>query len=184
MPCTQDAPLYFVESDDNQPNRKRSRETAYQRHDTANRGTVQSIRADGRYFTNPASMAFPYLISSWFCPKVPVKPARLQSGYNFIRRIPFQPHPRLDRTLRYRDHPIHPHSDKRTTSSSNREYANIFSDFNPITHTLPDVKMRFQVSIQNTNCPLARFYYSRADVPVPQESSPPAPLLQTGWPGV
>ena len=42
--------MYFVESDDNQPNRKRSRETAYQRHGTANRGTVQSIRADGRYY--------------------------------------------------------------------------------------------------------------------------------------
>ena len=58
MPCTQDAPLYFVESDDNQPNRKRSREAAYRLHDTVNRGMVQSIRADGRYFTNPARIDF------------------------------------------------------------------------------------------------------------------------------
>ena len=84
MPCTQDAPLYFVESDDNQPNRKRSRETAYQRHDTANRGTVQSIRADGRYFMNPASIDFPCLISSLFCLKILANPARSQSVYSFI----------------------------------------------------------------------------------------------------
>ena len=64
MLCTQDAPLYFVESDDNQPNRKRSRETAYQRHGTANRGTVQSIRADGRYFTDQVSIDFSHRISS------------------------------------------------------------------------------------------------------------------------
>ena len=69
MPCTQDAPLRFTESDDNQLNRKRSRETAYQRHDTANRGTVQSIRADGRYFTNPTGIDFSHLISISFLQK-------------------------------------------------------------------------------------------------------------------
>ena len=84
MPCTQDAPLYFVESDDNQPNRKRSRETAYQRHGTANRGTVQSIRTDGRYFMNPASIDFPCLISSLFFLKILANPARSQSIYSSI----------------------------------------------------------------------------------------------------
>lgn len=58
MPCTQDTPLHFTESDNNQPNRKRSREAAHRLHDTANRVTVQSIRTDGRYFTNPASIDF------------------------------------------------------------------------------------------------------------------------------
>ena len=52
MPCTQDTPLRFTESDDNQLNRKRPREAAYWLHDAVNRGTVQSIRADGRYFTD------------------------------------------------------------------------------------------------------------------------------------
>ena len=84
IPCTQDAPLYFVESDDNQPNRKRSRETAYQRHGTANRGTVQSIRADSRYFTNQASIDFHCLISSLFCLKILANSACLQSVYSFI----------------------------------------------------------------------------------------------------
>ena len=84
MPCTQDAPLYFVESDDNQPNRKRSRETAYQRHGTANRGTVQSIRADGRYFTNPSSIDFSRLILSPFSPKITANSACSQSVYSFI----------------------------------------------------------------------------------------------------
>ena len=58
MPCTQTAPLPFTYSDDNQPSRKRSRETAQRLHDTVNRGAVQSIRAEGRYFTNPASIDF------------------------------------------------------------------------------------------------------------------------------
>ena len=84
MPCTQDAPLYFVESDDNQPNRKRSRETAYQLHDTVNRGTVQSIRADGSYFMNQASIDFHCLISSLFCLKILANSACLQSVYSFI----------------------------------------------------------------------------------------------------
>ena len=69
MPCTQDAYLHFTESNDNHSNRKRSRETAYQRHDTANRGTVQSIRADGRYFTNPTGIDFSHLISISFLQK-------------------------------------------------------------------------------------------------------------------
>ena len=43
---------------DNRLNRKRSREAAYRLHDTVNRGMVQSIRADGRYFTNQASIGF------------------------------------------------------------------------------------------------------------------------------
>ena len=61
--------MRFTESDDNQLNRKRSREAAYRLHDTVNRGTVQSIRADGRYFTNPASIDFPRLILSPFARK-------------------------------------------------------------------------------------------------------------------
>lgn len=69
MPCTQDTPLHFTESDNNQPNRKRSREAAHRLHDTANRGTVQSIRTDGRYFTNPASIDFSHPISSPFSRK-------------------------------------------------------------------------------------------------------------------
>ena len=40
IPCTQDAPLYFAESDDNQPNHKRSREAAHWLHCAVNRGTV------------------------------------------------------------------------------------------------------------------------------------------------
>ena len=78
MPCTQDAPLHFTESDDNQPNRKRSRKAAYRMHDTVNRGMVQSIRADGRYFTNQASIVFSHLISSPFCPKISVNPNHLE----------------------------------------------------------------------------------------------------------
>ena len=64
MPCTQDTPLHFTESDDNQLNRKRPREAAYWLHDAVNRGMVQSIHADGRYFTNPASIDFSHRISS------------------------------------------------------------------------------------------------------------------------
>ena len=84
MPCMQDAPLHFTESDDNQLNRKRSRKAAHRLHDTMNRGTVQSIRADGRYFMNPASIDFPCLISSLFCLKILANPARSQSVYSFI----------------------------------------------------------------------------------------------------
>ena len=84
MPCTQDAPLHFTESDDNQPNRKRSRKAAYRMHDTVNRGMVQSIRADGRYFTNPTSIDFSHLISSHFCPKITANSAHSQRVYSFI----------------------------------------------------------------------------------------------------
>ena len=84
MPCTQDAPLHFAESDDNQLNRKRSREAAYRLHDTVNRGMVQSIRADGKYFTNPARIDFFRRISSPFCLKNSVNLSRSQSVYSFI----------------------------------------------------------------------------------------------------
>ena len=84
MPCTQYAPLHFTESDDNQLNRKRSRKAAHRLHDTVNRGTVQSIRADSRYFTNQASIDFHCLISSPFCLKILANPARSQSVYSFI----------------------------------------------------------------------------------------------------
>ena len=84
MSCTQDAPLHFTESDDSQPNRKRSREAAHRLHDTVNRGTVQSIRADARYFTNPESIDFSCLISSRFCTKISVNLSRSQSVYSFI----------------------------------------------------------------------------------------------------
>ena len=40
MPCTQGAPLHFTESDNNQPNRKMSREIAHELIYTVNRGTV------------------------------------------------------------------------------------------------------------------------------------------------
>ena len=53
MPCTQDTLLHFTESDDNQPNRKRSHEAAHRLHDTVNRETVQPLRAGGRYFHEP-----------------------------------------------------------------------------------------------------------------------------------
>ena len=84
MPGTQDAPLHFTESDDNQLNRKRPREAAYWLHDAVNRGMVQSIRADGRYFTNPASIDFSRLILSPFSPKTTANSARSQSVYSFI----------------------------------------------------------------------------------------------------
>ena len=66
MPCTQDAPLHFTESDDNLLNRKRSRETTHRLHDTVNRGTVQSIRANEKHITNPATIDFSRLILSLF----------------------------------------------------------------------------------------------------------------------
>ena len=84
MPCTQDAPLHFTESDDNQTNRKRSREAAHRLHDTVNRVTVQPMRTDGRYFTNPASIAFSCLILSPFCLKILANSACLQSVYSSI----------------------------------------------------------------------------------------------------
>ena len=68
--------MRFTESDDNQLNRKRPREAAYWLHDAVNCRMVQSIHADGRYFTNPASIDFSHLISSHFCPKTSVNPAR------------------------------------------------------------------------------------------------------------
>ncbi|CAH0540502.1 hypothetical protein [Oscillospiraceae bacterium] len=45
---------------------------------------MQSIRADGRYFTNPAGIDFSALISRPSCPKIPVNPYRSQSIYSFI----------------------------------------------------------------------------------------------------
>ena len=84
MPCTQDTPLHFTESDNNQPNRKRSREAAHRLHDTANRVTVQSIRTDGRYFTNQASIDFSHLISRQLCPKISANPVRLESVHSLI----------------------------------------------------------------------------------------------------
>ena len=85
MSCTQDAPLHFTESDDSQPNRKRSRKAAHRLHDTVNRGMVQSIHADGRYFTNPTSIDFSHLISSPFCLKNSANPIRLEDVHSFIR---------------------------------------------------------------------------------------------------
>ena len=87
MLCTQDAPLHFTESDDDQPNRKRSHEAAHRLHDTVNRGTVQSIRADGRYFTNQASIDFSHLISRQLCPKISANPVRLESVHSLICKI-------------------------------------------------------------------------------------------------
>ena len=87
MLCTQDAPLHFTESDNNQPNRKRSREAAHRLHDTVNRGTMQSIRADGRYFTNQASIDFSHLISRQLCPKISANPVRLESVHSLICKI-------------------------------------------------------------------------------------------------
>mgnify|MGYP004616521089 CR=1 FL=1 len=76
--------MRFTESDDNQLNRKRPREAAYWLHDAVNCGMVQSIHADGRYFTNPASIDFSRLILSPFSPKITANSARSQSVYSFI----------------------------------------------------------------------------------------------------
>ena len=84
MPCTQYAPLHFTESDDNQSNRKRSREAAHRLHDTVNRGTVQSIRANEKHITNPSTIDFSRLILSPFSPKITANSARSQSVYSFI----------------------------------------------------------------------------------------------------
>ena len=64
--------------------RKRSREAAYRMCCAVNRGTVQSIRADGRYFTNPSTIDFFRLILSPFSPKITANSARSQSVYSFI----------------------------------------------------------------------------------------------------
>ena len=76
--------MRFTESDDNQLNRKRPREAAYWLHDAVNRGMVQSIHADGRYFTNPPTIDFSRLILSPFSPKITANSARSQSIYSFI----------------------------------------------------------------------------------------------------
>ena len=76
--------MRFTESDDNQLNRKRSRETTHRLYCAVNRGTVQSIRADGRYFTNQASIDFSHLISRQLCPKISANPVRLESVHSFI----------------------------------------------------------------------------------------------------
>ena len=92
MPCTQDTPLRFTESDDNQLNRKRPREAAYWLHDTVNRGTVQSIRANGRNFTNQASVVFSRPISRQLCPKISANPVRLKSVHSLICKTVLQRH--------------------------------------------------------------------------------------------
>ena len=84
MPCTQDTPLRFTEADDNQLNRKRPCEAAYWLHDTVNRGTVQSIRANEKHITNPSTIDFSRLILSPFSPKITANSARSQSVYSFI----------------------------------------------------------------------------------------------------
>lgn len=84
MPCTQDTPLRFTESDDKQLNRKRPREAAYWLHDAVNRGTVQSIHADGIFFMDFTTIDFSRLILSSFSPKITANSARSQSVYSFI----------------------------------------------------------------------------------------------------
>ena len=84
MPCTQDAPLRFTESDDNQLSRKRSRETTHRLYCAVNRGTVQSIRANEKHITNPSTIDFSRLILSPFSPKITANSARSQSVYSFI----------------------------------------------------------------------------------------------------
>ena len=76
--------MHFTELDDNQLNRKRSREVMHRMHDTANRGTVQSIRAYEKHFTNPASIDLSRLISSLFLMKILANLACSQSVYSFI----------------------------------------------------------------------------------------------------
>ena len=85
MPCMLDTHLHFTESDDKQKNHKRSRETAHRLHGPVNHGTVQSIRADGRYFTNPASIDFSHLISRLFYQKISANPIRIEDVHGFIR---------------------------------------------------------------------------------------------------
>ena len=92
MPCTQDTPLRFTESDDNQLNRKRPREAAYWLHDTVNRGTVQSIRANEKHITNPSSIDFSHLISRQLCPKISANPVRLKSVHSLICKTVLQRH--------------------------------------------------------------------------------------------
>ena len=84
IPCPQGAPLHFTESGNNQPNRKRSHKAAHRLHDTVKRGMVQSIRANSRYFTNPATLEFFFPNSSLFRPKIHAKPSwQWQLGLNF-----------------------------------------------------------------------------------------------------
>ena len=84
MPCTQDTPLHFTESDDMYPSRKKSRGAAHRLHDTVNHGMMQSIRANGRTFTNQASIVFSRPISRQLCPRISGNPVRLESVHNFI----------------------------------------------------------------------------------------------------
>ena len=62
-----------------QPNRKGSHETAHWLHCAVNHGTVQSIRADDRYFTNPASVDF----SSCFQAFSPRKSLKIGTDVDF-----------------------------------------------------------------------------------------------------
>lgn len=84
MPCTQGTPLHFMESDDNQPSRKGSHETAHWLHCAVNHGMMQSIRANGRNFTNQASIVFSRPISRQLCPRSSGNPVRLESVHSFI----------------------------------------------------------------------------------------------------
>ena len=84
MPCTQDAPLLFAESDNNPQNRKRTCEAAYRMCCAVNRGTVQSRRTNEKYFTNPANIDFSHLISSLFLLKILAKLACSQRVYSSI----------------------------------------------------------------------------------------------------
>ena len=84
IPCTQDTPLHFTESDDMYPSRKKSRGAAHRLHDTVNHGMMQSIRANGRTFTNQASIVFSRPISRQLCPRISGNPVRLESVHNFI----------------------------------------------------------------------------------------------------
>ena len=76
--------MHFTESDDNQLNRKRSRETTHRLYCAVNRGTVQSIRANEKHITNPSTIDFSRLILSPFSPKITANSARSQSVYSFI----------------------------------------------------------------------------------------------------
>ena len=60
-------------------------DTLYAGRTFALHGMMQSIRADGRYFTNPARIDFSHLISSPFCSKISSNPIRLENVHSFIR---------------------------------------------------------------------------------------------------
>ena len=49
-----------------------------------NHGMMQSIRANGRTFTNQASIVFSRPISRQLCPRISGNPVRLESVHNFI----------------------------------------------------------------------------------------------------